>query len=152
MLCNAGPAGRQNGPACMTSVVFYLPTTACNRCKIWGLQSLLSKNHIHHLSNLPSNRLAFHCCLLSQAKHRSRPNKTEQTHATAEPSILFTSVAAMLGALRRSGKEASKTLGRASQLQQQRYLNIHEYQVCHGQRDSTDCGAQPYIQYVRGSD
>jgi len=36
---------------------------------------------------------------------------------------------AMLGALRRSAKEASKTLGRASQLQQQRFLNIHEYQV-----------------------
>ncbi len=35
----------------------------------------------------------------------------------------------MLGALRRSAKEASKTLGRASQLQQQRFLNIHEYQV-----------------------
>lgn len=34
----------------------------------------------------------------------------------------------MLGALRRSAKEASKTLGRASQLQQQRFLNIHEYQ------------------------
>ena len=36
---------------------------------------------------------------------------------------------AMLGAFRRSAKEASKTLGRASQLQQQRFLNIHEYQV-----------------------
>ena len=35
----------------------------------------------------------------------------------------------MLGALRRSAKEAGKTLGRASQLQQQRFLNIHEYQV-----------------------
>ncbi|DBB06865.1 TPA: hypothetical protein ACH3X3_009524 [Trebouxia sp. C0006] len=34
----------------------------------------------------------------------------------------------MLGALRRSAKEASRTLGRASQLQQQRFLNIHEYQ------------------------
>ncbi len=35
----------------------------------------------------------------------------------------------MLNALRRSAKEASRTLGRASQLQQQRFLNIHEYQV-----------------------
>ncbi|KAL3149710.1 hypothetical protein ABBQ38_013539 [Trebouxia sp. C0009 RCD-2024] len=34
----------------------------------------------------------------------------------------------MLGALRRSAKDASKALGRASQLQQQRFLNIHEYQ------------------------
>ena len=41
----------------------------------------------------------------------------------------------MLGALRRSAKEASKTLGRASQLQQQRFLNIHEFQVRRGQRD-----------------
>ena len=35
----------------------------------------------------------------------------------------------MLGALRRSAKEASRASGRASQLQQQRFLNIHEYQV-----------------------
>lgn len=35
----------------------------------------------------------------------------------------------MLGAISRSAKEASRALGRASQLQQQRFLNIHEYQV-----------------------
>jgi len=43
---------------------------------------------------------------------------------------------AMLGALRRSAKEASRTLGRASQLQQQRFLNIHEYQVINDRHEA----------------
>ena len=88
---------------------------------------------IHHLSNpAVTDSLAIVVCF---RKPRTDQDPIEQngSKGKTEPSVLFRSIAAMLGALRRSAKETSKTLGRASQLQQQRFLNIHEYQVRHGQ-------------------
>lgn len=47
----------------------------------------------------------------------------------SERRIVAHNLIAMLGTLRRAAKDASRVVGRAGQLQQQRFLNIHEYQV-----------------------